>query len=106
MYILENKQDGSYFGAKSFYVKSEFETQAAAKAAKTRYAKKHADIFDADIHEVVAYEDYVEPMITRTKVLPGPKSRRFNWLSERLPPPPSWSITVCPVFCATEATAS
>ena len=71
MYILENKQDGSYFGAKSFYVKSEFETEAAAKAARTRYAKKHADIFDAEIHEVVAYEDYVEPMVTRTKSLPG-----------------------------------
>ena len=76
MYILENKQDGSYFGAKSFYVKSEFETQAAAKAARTRYAKKHADIFDAEIHEVVAYEDYVEPQITRTKRFPGTGEER------------------------------
>jgi len=76
MYILENKTNGSYFGAKSFYIKSEFSTEAAAKAAKTRYTKKHADVFDADNFEVVAYEDYVEPQITRTKRFPGTGEER------------------------------
>ena len=76
MYILKNKTDGSYFGAKSFYIKSEFSTEAAAKAAKTRYAKKHADVFDADNFEVVAYDDYVEPQITRTKRFPGTGEER------------------------------
>ena len=71
MFILENKTDGSYFGAKSFYIKSEFSTEAAAKAAKTRYTKKYADVFDADNFKVTAYEDYVEPQITRTKSFPG-----------------------------------
>jgi len=76
MYILENKTDGSYFGAKSFYIKSEFSTQAAAKAAKTRYTKKYADIFNADNFKVTAYEDYVEPQITRTKRFPGTGEER------------------------------
>lgn len=76
MYILENKTDGSYFGAKSFYIKSEFSTEAAAKAAKTRYAKKHADVFDADNFEVVSLDSYVEPQITRTKRFPGTGEER------------------------------
>ena len=71
MYILENKQDGSYFGAKSFYIKSEFTTEAAAKAAKTRYTKKYADVFIADNFKVTDLNDYVEPQITRTKSFPG-----------------------------------
>ena len=72
MFILENKTDGSYFGAKSFYIKSEFSTEAAAKAARTRYVTKYAHInFDADNFEVVAYDDYVEPQITRTGICPG-----------------------------------
>tara|TARA_Y100001937_G_C7098202_1_gene321176 strand:- start:170 stop:469 length:300 start_codon:yes stop_codon:yes gene_type:complete len=71
MYILENKQDGSYFGAKSFYIKSEFTTEAAAKAAKTRYTKKYADVFVADNFKVTDLNDYVEPQITRTKSFPG-----------------------------------
>lgn len=76
MFILENKTDGSYFGAKSFYIKSEFSTEAAAKAAKTRYTKKYADKFDADNFKVTAYEDYVEPQITRTKRFPGTGEER------------------------------
>jgi len=77
MYILKNKKDGSYFGAKSFYIKSEFSTEAAAKAARTRYVTKYAHInFDADNFEVVAYDDYVEPQITRTKRFPGTGEER------------------------------
>ena len=69
MFILENKTDGSYFGAKSFYIKSEFSTEAAAKAAKTRYTKKYADVFDAD-NSLLLLADYVEHQITRTKSFP------------------------------------
>ena len=76
MFILENKKDGSYFGAKSFYIKSEFSTEAAAKAAKTRYTKKYADIFNPDNFKVTAYEDYVEPQVTRTKRFPGTGEER------------------------------
>ena len=80
MYILENKTDGSYFGAKSFYIKSEFSTAAAAKAALTRYTKKYADHdyikFDPENFKVTAYEDYNEPQITRTKRFPGTGEER------------------------------
>ena len=59
MFILQNIQDGSYFGAKSFYIKSEFKSVAAAKAAMTRYAKKHADVFDPNNFVITDLNTYV-----------------------------------------------
>ena len=80
MYILENKLDGSVFGAKSFRIKSEFKSLAAAKAALTRYTKKFADHdyikFDADDYMITAWQDYVEPQITRTMRFPGTGEER------------------------------
>ena len=76
MFILQNIQDGSYFGAKSFYIKSEFKSVASAKAAMTRYAKKHADVFDPNNFVITDLNTYVEPQITRTKVLPGTGEER------------------------------
>jgi hypothetical protein len=80
MFILENKTDGSVFGAKSFYIKSEFSTAAAAKAALTRYTKKYADHdyikFDPENFKVTAWADYDEPQITRTKRFPGTGEER------------------------------
>tara|TARA_B100001057_G_scaffold368598_1_gene372128 strand:- start:4276 stop:4575 length:300 start_codon:yes stop_codon:yes gene_type:complete len=76
MFILQNIQDGSYFGAKSFYIKSEFKSVGSAKAAMTRYAKKHADVFVAEEHVITNLEDYVEPQVSRTKVLPGTGEKR------------------------------
>lgn len=70
MYILENKTNGSIFGAKSYYIKSQFSTAAAAKAALTRYTKKYADHdyikFDPENFKVTAYADYVEPNVEIT----------------------------------------
>lgn len=76
MYILENKLDGSIFGAKGFYlgrhrIKYMFSTPASAKAAMTRYAKKFSDIFDASEYMVSDYDSYVEPQVTKTAMLPG-----------------------------------
>ena len=71
MYILENKLDGSIFGAKSYSVKDMFSTPASAKAAMTRYAKKYSDIFDASEYMVSDYDSYVEPQVTKTARLPG-----------------------------------
>ena len=80
MYILENKLDGSVFGAKSFYIKSEFKSVAAAKAALTRYTKKYADHdyikFDADDYMITAWADYDEPQVTRTARFPGTGEQR------------------------------
>lgn len=63
MYILENKESGRVFGAKSFYIKSQFSTVASAKAAMTRYEKKYSDIFKKDEHKVTSWNDYVEPEV-------------------------------------------
>ena len=71
MYILENKLDGSIFGAKSYSVKYMFSTPASAKAAMTRYAKKYSDIFDASEYMVSDYDSYVEPQVTKTARIPG-----------------------------------
>lgn len=71
MFALRNITNGALFGAKSFYIKSEFASESAAKAAITRYAKKHSDIFTAGDHEVVPLAEYVEPQVTITKRLPG-----------------------------------
>jgi len=72
MYILENKQTGAQFGAKSFYTKSEFKTVGAAKAAMTRYEKEFGPnpygriVFKKDDYKITAWEDYVEPKVTIT----------------------------------------
>jgi len=77
MYILENKTNGSVFGAKSYYIKSEFSTAAAAKAAMTRYAKKFGEndygrtVFNPENYKVTAWADYNEPQVTRTARFPG-----------------------------------
>ena len=80
MYILENKTNGSVFGAKSYYIKSEFSTPAAAKAALTRYTKKYADHsyikFDPENFKVTAWADYDEPQVTRTARFPGTGEER------------------------------
>ena len=44
MYILENKQTGAQFGAKSFYTKSRVNPVGAAKAAMTRYERQFVPI--------------------------------------------------------------
>ena len=75
MYILENKLDGSVFGAKSFYIKSEFKSVAAAKAAITRYTKKH-EHFNGDDYMITAWADYDEPQVTRTARFPGTGEQR------------------------------
>ena len=72
MYILENKQTGAIFGAKSYSVKSQFETPASAKAAATRYEKKFTPnphgrmVFKKSDYKVTAYNDYVEPNVEIT----------------------------------------
>ena len=40
MYILENKQTGAQFGAKSFLHKVRVQSVGAAKAAMTRYERQ------------------------------------------------------------------
>ena len=37
MFVLVNNSTGAIFGAKSHYIKSEFESERSAKAAATRY---------------------------------------------------------------------
>ena len=49
-WAIKNTQTGALFGAKSFYITSEFASESAAKAAITRYSKKHSDIFLSLIH--------------------------------------------------------
>ena len=70
-YAIKNTETGALFGAKSFYITSEFASESAAKAAITRYSKKHSDIFDAELHEVVLLSEYVEPQVTQTRTQPG-----------------------------------
>jgi hypothetical protein len=70
-WAIKNTETGALFGAKSFYVTSEFASESAAKAAITRYSKKHSDIFNSEDHEVVLLSEYVEPQVTRTKRFPG-----------------------------------
>ena len=74
MFALRNINNGALFGARSFYIKSEFATESAAKAALTRYAKKYGGnngLFEASEHEVVALGEYVEPQVTKTARIPG-----------------------------------
>ena len=77
MFVLVNNTDGSIFGDKSYHIKSYFETERSAKAAATRYEKKFSDTeyggynFDKSDHTVTHIDDYVEPQVTLTRVLPG-----------------------------------
>jgi hypothetical protein len=72
MYILENKETGAIFGAKSYSVKSQFKTVASAKAAATRYEKEFTPnpsgriVFTKDAYKVTDYSDYVEPNVEIT----------------------------------------
>ena len=77
MFVIVNNTDGSIFGDKSYHIKSYFETERSAKAAATRYEKKFSDTeyggynFDKSGHTVTHIDDYVEPQVTLTRVLPG-----------------------------------
>ena len=77
MFVLVNNKTGAIFGAKTFRIKSEFESERSAKAAATRYEKKFSDTeyggynFDKSDHTVTHIDDYVEPQVTITRVLPG-----------------------------------
>ena len=77
MFVLVSNSDGSIFGDKSYHIKSYFKSERAAKAAMTRYDKKFSDTeyggynFDKALHTVTHIDDYVEPQVTLTRVLPG-----------------------------------
>ena len=76
-FVLESIVDGSIFGEKSHYIKSLFKSEAAAKAAMTRYAKKFGEnpygrtVFKPENYKVTDIGEYVEPQVTRTKRFPG-----------------------------------
>ena len=76
-FVLESLVDGSIFGDRSFYIKSHFKSEAAAKAAMTRYAKKFGEndygrtVFKPENYKITDMATYVEPTVTRTKRFPG-----------------------------------
>ena len=72
MFVLVNNKTGAIFGAKTFRIKSEFESERSAKAAATRYEKKFTDnpygrvVFKKENYTVTPYSDYVEPQVEIT----------------------------------------
>ena len=72
MFVLVSKQDGSIFGDKSYYIKSYFKSERAAKAAATRFEKKFGEnefgriVFRKSDYTVTDLDDYSEPQVTRT----------------------------------------
>ena len=72
MFVLVSNKDGSIFGDKSYYIKSYFKSERAAKAAATRYEKKFSEnefgriVFKKDHYTVTDLDDYSEPQVTRT----------------------------------------
>ena len=72
MFVLVSNKDGSIFGDKSYYIKSYFKSERAAKAAMTRYEKKFSDTeyggynFDKSDYTVTDLDEYSEPQVTRT----------------------------------------
>ena len=76
-FVLENIENGSIFGEKSYYIKSLFKSPASAKAAMTRYAKKFGEnpygrtVFKPENYKITDINHYVEPQVTLTKRFPG-----------------------------------
>ena len=70
MFVLVNNKTGAIFGAKSFNIKSEFDSERSAKAAATRYEKKFTEnpygriVFKKSEYTVTDYSDYVEPILS------------------------------------------
>ena len=69
MFVLVNNKTGAIFGAKSYHIKSEFDTERSAKAAATRYEKKFSEnpygriVFRKSDYTVTDYADYSEPTV-------------------------------------------
>lgn len=72
MFVLVNNKTGGIFGAKSYRIKSEFNTLRSAKAAATRYEKQFGEnpygriVFRKSDYTITDYADYVEPKVTIT----------------------------------------
>ena len=72
MFVLVNNSTGAIFGAKSHYIKSEFDSERSAKAAATRYEKKFTPnsngriVFKKSDYSIYDYATYVEPQVEIT----------------------------------------
>ena len=72
MFVLVNNESGAIFGAKTFRIKSEFESERSARAAATRYEKKFSEnesgriVFKKSDYTVTPYSEYQEPLVDIT----------------------------------------
>ena len=70
MFVLVNNKTGAIFGAKSYTIKSEFDSERSARAAATRYEKKFTEnpygriVFKKSEYTITDYSDYVEPILS------------------------------------------
>ena len=72
MFVLVNNSTGAIFGAKSHYIKSEFESERSARAAATRYQKKFTPnsngriVFKKSDYSIYDLATYTEPQVEIT----------------------------------------